>query len=143
MDIHAASTKDLAAVTELLRGAHLPAGDIAPHLANFLVAVADGISVGVVGLEAYGTVGLLRSLAVAPACQKRGLGGLLCQSMFAQAGRLGVSDLYLLTTDASAFFERLGFRRRDRSGVPREIQGTEEFSAICPVSAVVMHRRLE
>ncbi len=140
--IRPAGPSDLGPVTALLRDAHLPWSDIAPHLGSFLVADGEDGLAGVVGLEARGPVGLLRSLAVAPAHRKRGLGRLLCQRMLAHARGLGVGDLYLLTLDAAGFFEGVGFRREDRAAVPPAIQSTQEFSALCPVSAVVMHLAL-
>jgi N-acetylglutamate synthase-like GNAT family acetyltransferase len=65
---------------------------------------------------------------------------MLCESLMARAAGLGVEEIYLLTMNAAGFFERLGFNRVDRSGVPVEIQRTREFSEFCPASAVVMYR---
>ena len=142
MNIRAASNDDLKVIAALLREAHLPSGDITSHIDHFLVAVENGVAIGTVGVEVYGSLGLLRSLAVEPAFQGRGIGKMLCESLMARAAGLGVEEIYLLTMNAAGFFERLGFNRVDRSGVPVEIQRTREFGEFCPASAVVMCRNI-
>ena len=50
--------------------------------------------------------------------------------------------LYLLTTTAVPFFERMGFAAIDRAEAPPAIAATREFATYCPESAVLMRRRL-
>lgn len=54
----------------------------------------------------------------------------------------GVGSIYLLTTTATAFFERLGYAQLDRQSVPTAIQQTREFGEVCPASAVLMVKHL-
>jgi N-acetylglutamate synthase-like GNAT family acetyltransferase len=50
--------------------------------------------------------------------------------------------VWLLTTTARAFFDKLGYAAVDRAGVPGAIRATAQFSALCPDSATVMVKRL-
>ncbi len=135
---------DLAAVRGLLREADLPAGDVTAHLlANYLLARSGARLVGVIGLELLGRYGLLRSLAVAPACRGRGLGSDLTRALEQHARWLGVERLYLLTTTARAFFEDRGYQVVPRDDLPAAVQGTTEYRALCPASSVCMVKRLD
>jgi amino-acid N-acetyltransferase len=142
--IEAARPADLAAVKQLLRDSGLPDRDVvAPLLAHVLVARRGAALAGVVGLEALGRCGLLRSLAVAPADRGRGLGVELTHALERHAAGLGVQRLYLLTTTAEAFFARLGYRAIPRERAPAEIQGTTEYRELCASTSVCMVRDLE
>jgi amino-acid N-acetyltransferase len=130
------------AIRKLLIDTDLPAEDFAKHLQHFLVAKRNSTLIGVIGLEPYGEFGLLRSLAVAPPYRGQGLGKELCERMFSYAHELGIKELYLLTTTAEKFFPKLGFNPIDRDNIPAPIQATEEFSSICPSTAVCMAKKL-
>ena len=82
------------AVRALLAAAGLPVADLtAAHLDDFW-GCGDGSKLaGVVGLEAYGTVALLRSLAVAPDGQGRGLGSALLAHAEQAARQRGIATL--------------------------------------------------
>ena len=132
---------DPVAVRNLLTAAGLPTADLtAAPLADFW-GCGDGADlIGVVGLEIYGTVALLRSLAVAPAWQGRGLGSALVAHAERAARQRGVQALYLLTTTAEAFFVRRGYVRLPREAAPTVLRQTTEFAALCPASAVCLTR---
>jgi len=98
--------------------------------------------VGLIGLEVFGTTGLLRSLVVAKNARASGLGSKLVGALEAAAETAGIGELWLLTVDAGRFFERLGYRSVDRSRVPEAIRGSREFSELCPAAASVMRKRL-
>jgi amino-acid N-acetyltransferase len=138
-----AAPDDLPAIRSLLAQCQLPEEDIAAHLGNFVAARADGDLIGVIGLEVCGRAGLLRSLAVAPARRGRGVGRALYDRILAQAHFKRVTELYLLTLTAAAYFARLGFRQTDRAGAPESIQVTREFQTLCPQTATCMMRRLD
>ena len=108
----------------------------------FHVAITADQLVGVIGLQAFLTSGLIRSLSVTASAQNHGLGRSLLQAALDHAHRLDVSDLYLLTTTAAPFFEKFGFESIDRDQAPPAIRSTPEFTALCPSSAVVMHRHI-
>ena len=130
---------DLDAAVRLLSEAGLPVDDAtADHLA--LVTEENGELHGLIGLERFGDVGLLRSLVVASHYRGRGLGEALVSALEAQAQDCGVAELWLLTIDADVFFERLGYGVRRRDAAPDAIQATSEFSTLCPADAVLMSK---
>lgn len=132
-------------VLKLLSQAELPIGDLTnDKLKNFLIARGKGGSViGTIGVEFYQDVGLLRSLVVHPSHRGNGSGKQLVCELESFAQRKGVKTLFLLTTTASGFFEKLGYKVTQRAHVPASIAKTEEFKNICPVSAVCLSKNLE
>ncbi|MBM4383187.1 MAG: GNAT family N-acetyltransferase [Deltaproteobacteria bacterium] len=142
MEIRPARAADLAAAQQLLREAKLPWEDVAPHFAAFLVGERGGALVACAGLEYYGEVALVRSVAIAETLRNAGLGAALCDTLLGDARRRGVRDAYLLTTTAPRFFARMGFAPIARDVAPPAIQRTREFTELCPASAAVMHRAL-
>ena len=96
-----------------------------------------------IGLEGYGAVALLRSLAVAPAWQGRGLGAALLAHAERAARQRGVQALYLLTTTAEAFFARRGYVRLPREAAPPILRQTAEFAALCPARAACLTKALD
>ena len=97
---------------------------------------------GVVGVEVYGSVGLLRSLAVEPSHRKSGLGVSLVSNAETWAAEQGVETLYLLTTTAAQFFARRGYEAVPRSEAPAAIAATAQFSDLCPASSTFMRKVL-
>ena len=85
-------------ITQLLLECGLPYEDIGNHLHNFILANRSGRTIGVVGLELYGRIALLRSLAVAVPDRGQGLARALFARAAAHALLQGVNALYLLTT---------------------------------------------
>ena len=123
----------------LLREAGLPVDDLVAPVGVQLSGVFDGDAlVGVVGLERAGDDALLRSLAIAPDRRGTGLARALVASAEREAATQGVRCLYLLTTTAAEFFERLGYRRIARSDAPPAIAATPQFAALCPASSTCM-----
>ena len=126
-------------VVALLRAQGLPAEDITvEHLEHFFFAGDEGAPLGLVGVEIYGPHALLRSLAVAEGNRSRGLGSALVRQAEEYAFRQGVKDLFLLTTTAERFFNRLGYARSERAAAPVCIQQTREFAGLCPASSAFM-----
>jgi N-acetylglutamate synthase-like GNAT family acetyltransferase len=114
----------------------------ANKLQDFLVAEDGSELVGLIGLQLDGTIGLLRSLVVAKRARSRGLGGKLVGALESAAQAAGVSELWLLTTDAGKFFERCGYEIMARDTAPGSIQQTEQFSDLCPGTAYLMSKVL-
>jgi amino-acid N-acetyltransferase len=98
--------------------------------------------VGVAGLELLGDSALLRSVAVAEPHRDHGTGKELFRVVSAKARAQKVRKLYLLTTTAAAYFERLGFSRLERSAAPAEVRATREYSQLCPDSSQLMVKDL-
>lgn len=128
-----------AKVKNLLAACQLPTADLrADHFEHFFGCGGESEPRGVVGIELYGDVGLLRSLAVDEAARRHGCGKRLVDQAERHARSKGVKSLYLLTTTAEDFFRRLGYAKVERSSVPDVIRGTSEFSALCASSSTVM-----
>lgn len=133
----------LPAVAHLLADAGLPSSDLTTaHLQHFLAYGASDAPVGIVGVELYGSVALLRSLAVSAECRGRGYGRALVAQAERYARSQGATEIYLLTTTAQQFFDRLGYARAKREAVPSVIRHTREFAALCPSSSTVMTKKL-
>jgi len=138
--IRRASAGDIPRIRELLAKCELPWEDVTESAQiHFHVAMAaeEGV-VGCVGLELSGTVGLLRSLAVAEDARGMRIGNALVAAAEAEARQQAVEALYLLTMTASQFFIHRGFEVVDRSLAPEVIQRSSQFGSICPASAVCM-----
>jgi amino-acid N-acetyltransferase len=133
----------VAKVKDLLAACKLPSADLeAEHVEHFFGCGQESDPRGVVGVELYGKVGLLRSLAVDETARRRGCGKLLVKEAEQHAARHGVQSLYLLTTTAEDFFTALGYVRVDRARIPEAIRNTAEFSSLCPSSSTVMVKNL-
>ncbi|MGH8319395.1 MAG: arsenic resistance N-acetyltransferase ArsN2 [Steroidobacteraceae bacterium] len=127
-----------AAVT-LLAAVGLPSSDLTePQLEHFLFSGPRNAPTGLVGLELYDSVALLRSLAVAPNAQRSGLGTTLLEQAEGYAYAHGVRSLYLLTTTAQRFFESRGYRLTSRESCPASIRSTSEFVTLCPASSALL-----
>jgi amino-acid N-acetyltransferase len=100
-------------------------------------------AVGVGGLEQYGTVGLVRSVAVRPERHGEGYGTSICDAVERRAASRGVETLYLLTTTAAAFFEQRGYEPVARSDAPEAIRETTQFTSLCPDAAACLRKRLD
>lgn len=123
---------------DLLERSKLPRAGVADHIESVLVA-REGIRIiGCVGVEIYGTAGLLRSVAVDIAHRGLGLGIQLTETALDLAKKRGVKTLYLLTETASDFFLRFGFKKISRAEVDRAVTGSAEFTGACPDTAVVL-----
>ena len=132
-----------AKVKKLLAACKLPGTDLEDeHLAHFFGCGEQADPTGVVGVELYGKLGLLRSLAVDQAARRHGCGKRLVKEAEQYAAGRGVQSLYLLTTTAEGFFAAIGYRRVDRAQVPAAIRDTQEFSSLCPSSSSVMVKDL-
>lgn len=138
-----ADSEDLQAVEQLLLDCELPYQDVAHHLSHFILAKDEAQLVGVIGLEIFDKVGLLRSLAVSGTHRGKGLAKTLYAHLVAFAQSQGIEKLYLLTLTAEGFFTKLGFSKIGRETTPISIQGTEEFRSLCPDTAVCMVKAIE
>ena len=140
--VRPATVSDYEAVVGLLQAANLPLAGVPRALAGFYVAEERGRILGAVGLELYGTDGLLRSAVVDPAARGTGLGHALVRRLLGDARERGLGAVYLLTTTAECWFPRFGFSRIERDDVPDQVRESVEFREACPASAVVMRAEL-
>jgi amino-acid N-acetyltransferase len=133
-----ATVADWPAVEALLLAAGLPLDGAREHIDNYLVGYAGGQLAAVAGLELYGRVALLRSVAVAGPLRGRGIGERLVEAVKARARQLELGSLYLLTTTAAPFFSQQGFSLTARSAMPSALQASRELQGVCPASATAM-----
>ena len=134
-----ADEEDLAEISPLLTAAGLDAWHPADGPAEALVARNERAElVGCAIVVSYGDVGLLRSVAVAHDQRGTGLGRSLVEALLARPAVRRLRTVYLLTTTAAGFFERLGFAAVDRAGVDPVIKRTRQYLEECPTTAVVM-----
>jgi amino-acid N-acetyltransferase len=131
-----ADENDLEGIRQLLETCDLPTNDLRDHLTNFIVAREKDRVIGCVGFEMKGP--LLRSLAVAPDFRGHGIAKKLCVRLLEHAKELAATEIFLLTTTASDFFEKIGFIRKSRNDAPHGIRTHKQFAELCPDSAVLM-----
>jgi amino-acid N-acetyltransferase len=144
MILDLAMPKDELWIRQLLALCGLPHEDITPqHLRHFFVTKQNGDILGVIGLEIFGRLALLRSLGVDPRFRKRGLAAQLMKKAEEYAASLEIEELYLLTMTAESFFLKRGYQRIERNSGPPAIRGTAEFQGLCPVSSMLMIKQLK
>jgi amino-acid N-acetyltransferase len=137
-----AGPDDAAEIEKVLTRSGLPIDGITAHLKHFIIAVSDNSVIGIVGIEVYSDVGLLRSLAVLPEARGKGIGKELFSRAIAHAHTENICELYLLTVTAEGFFAKHGFRRIERARVPAPLQESIEFKSLCPRSAICMKMQM-
>jgi amino-acid N-acetyltransferase len=129
------------AVEEVIAACGLHTEDISARiLRNTIVARIGPRIIGTIALEAVGSSGLLRSLAVLEKFRGRGVAAQLVAAAEKSSRQMGIQTLYLLTLTAETFFTAKGFQKLERSSAPEGIRGTTEFRDLCPDSAVCMRK---
>jgi len=141
--IRCGESADMSAVLSLLESAGLPTADLTSASGLQLWVLKEkGSLIGIIALERFGTDALLRSLAIAPDCRRRGFGHKLVARLEHDAEKNGVERLFLLTETAERFFRGLGYEIIDRRFVREELEQSAEFRSLCPASAVCMRKAL-
>lgn len=136
--IRPARQHDLPAIEALLRSLELVTTGVADHVDGFLVVEDDGQVVATAGLEMYGFGGLLRSVGVRPEYRNRGLATTLTRQLLDRALHDGIRRVYLLTTGAAGYFQRLGFKAVSRDAVDPAVQQSAEFGDAACATAQAM-----
>ncbi len=130
-------------VLDLIAACGLDNADITPQkLRHFVVARRGEEIVGAAGLEIAGGDALLRSVAVAEAYRRRGVGRALVEAAERHALSMGVTQVYLLTLTAESFFAAMGYQPAARDSAPAGIRATAEFQCCCPDTAVCLYKPL-
>lgn len=134
---------DVEDVKRLLEKNDLPTNDLSDlALDHFYACGERGDPKGIIGLEVYGSEGLLRSFAVSNDSQGHGYGAALLSKLEQHSENIGIYNLYLLTTTAELYFQKKGFKIISRQLAPESIRSTKEFSGLCPESATFMHKAI-
>jgi len=95
--------------------------DLYEGLRDFVVADSSGrvIGCGALTIE-WDNLAEIKSLAVAPRRQRRGVGRRLVKACLAEARRLGIGQVFALTS-SPGFFESIGFKRVARETLPHKV----------------------
>ena len=131
------SVSEIPQIVQLLNQNELPVEDISEQI-DFFAWKKEAEFIGIGGLEQYGQTGLLRSVAILNPHKGQGLGKEWVKELLNESKKRGIEKLFLLTTTAEVFFQRMGFTTIEREVVPDSIRQTSEFQSICPASAAVM-----
>ncbi len=141
-EIEKLSGNDISLAQDLLINAQLAHSDlIASRVKLFgIFKNTDLVTVG--GFELFPDCAFLRSIAVHPQWQKLGLGRRMTRHLENTLKNKKIQHLYLLTFSAQHFFEKLDWEIINRDDVPQSIRQTTQFSGLCPVSAIAMHKKI-
>ena len=142
IEIREVMDDDRVGVWALLDANRLPRAGLARPSTRLWVAREDKRVVGVAGLERYGDVALLRSVATARDRQGKGIARSLCGVVLAAARTEGVRRAFLLTETAGEFFKKIGFESLDRSEADPRLLDSAEFQLNQCATAQLMARRL-
>jgi amino-acid N-acetyltransferase len=138
-----ATSQHLPAIAELLEACALPIEDLAQQdLSLFLVSEEENHIKAVGGLERFGNVALIRSVATTAVSRGQGLASRLVRQLEDMARSKGITTLYLLTETATGYFESLGYASCSRDSAPPVIKTSNQFSSLCPNSATLMVKQL-
>lgn len=142
LSLRYAKETDWPAVRPLLEANGLPTSGAESHIVTFIVATSEAVIVGVAGAEVYGDVALVRSVAVAPDHHGRGIGETLIWRLLQQLKESGIRQAFLLTTTATGYFARFGFKQLRREKAPLALYASTEFRGACPEGAAFMAKNL-
>jgi amino-acid N-acetyltransferase len=128
MLIRPANVRDVPAIAALIAGfaqrgkmlfrSH---AELYEALRDFQVAELEGRIAGICALEiVWADLAEVRSLAVDPAAQGRGIGKALVLAVAEEARRLQIHRIFALTYE-QAFFEKLGFNVVDKAALPLKV----------------------
>lgn len=130
-------------VVPLLRESSLPTADLESSDKVVFYGCYDNEQlIACVGLELYPDVALLRSLAVHPDHQNRGIAKSLVQYAENICSSKQISEIYLLTNTAKGFFKNRGYQIYERENAPSAIKKTSQFSGVCPCSSTLMRKAI-
>lgn len=111
-------------VNELaLRQVMLPRSpaSVIENIRDFMIAEVDGEFAGCGALAVTWTdIAEVRSLAVAPAMQRHGIGRILVEALVADARRLGIPRLFAFTY-VPGFFAKMGFTVCEHEHLPHKV----------------------
>ncbi|NQU85441.1 MAG: GNAT family N-acetyltransferase [Mariniphaga sp.] len=123
---------------QLLKESELPYSDIGNDNISFFALFEKEKIVAIGGIECYEKYALLRSVAVPDNVKGKGHGKRMVQKIESEAIRMGIAELFLLTTTGKEFFEKLDYKVISRNQVPDIIKATSEFTSLCPETAICM-----
>jgi len=126
--ISKATVDDIEPLSRLLRKENLPPDDIEKWIDHFLVLKDGNITVGGVGIEIWGEIGLFRSFVIAEEYRSKGFGNKLYDTIMLKAKKMNLHSLVLLAKGTVGFFEKNGFRFISRDELPLEVKNSVQFN---------------
>jgi len=131
------------ALVSALKSEDLPTDDLEdPNRTFYVYRTLAGVIVGFAGYELYGEDVFLRSIVVKPEHRSERIGRNLVPLLLYRAMREGARTAWLLTQHAAGYFEKIGFKRRERSEAPKPVLATRQAVSLCPSSAVLMSKMI-
>jgi amino-acid N-acetyltransferase len=126
--IRKAKLKDVKEIQQLIklystRGEMLPRSlsELYDNVRDFFVSIQNRRIVGICALHVcWEDLAEIRSLAVEEEVRRKGIGAQLAKACLEESKELGVKRVFALTFQPD-FFERLGFKRVDKSVLPHKI----------------------
>jgi len=137
-----ATPADKNQIRRLLSECELPTLYIHRYLKSFMAAKVGKKIVGVIGVEVYGRVGLLRSLCVDQAYRGQGIAKTLNEKILAYAHLRKIDRLYVFTWEAEKFASKLGFHKIDKKRIPKSIRSTWQFRSFSPYPVICMMKKI-
>lgn len=128
VSISKATIDDIEPLSKLLRKENLPPDDIEKWIDYFLVLKNDNITIGGVGLEVWGKIGLFRSFVIAGEYRAKGFGKELYDAIMHEAKKMKLESVVLLAKGAVGFFEKNGFKFIAREEIPSEVKNSVQFN---------------
>ena len=141
MQIVIASEEKRAAIKELLQSNNLPTEDLPVCLNHFFIALEAETVIGIIGMERYDDVALLRSLVVHSNHRDKRIAETLVEMLEKLSISAGIRTMYLLTETAENYFYKKGYTTILRDEVPMNVLQSSEFRYVCPASAIVMRKQ--
>ena len=126
--IRKANLKEVKEIQQLIK-LYSTRGDILPrslselydHLRDFFVYIRNRKVVGICALHiCWDDLAEIRSLAVQEEARNRGIGAKLVEACLGECESLGVRRVFALSYQPE-FFEKLGFKKVDKVGLPQKI----------------------
>ena len=137
----AAHEKERQDAITFLKQQQLPVSDIHDNTLLYVFMDAEKM-IGSAGLEIFDDCALLRSVGLVQDARGKGYGKILHEQVEHFAKEKGINCLYLITTTAEKFFDRQGYCIIDRTMAPDAIKQTDQFTGLCPSSAMVMKKHI-
>ena len=126
--ISKATVDDIKPLSRLLKKENLPPDDIEKWIDHFLVLKDGNMTVGGVGLEIWGEIGLFRSFVIAEEYRSKGFGNKLYDTIMLKAKKMNLHSLVLLAKGTVDFFEKNGFSFISRDELPLEVKNSVQFN---------------
>ena len=142
MNIKELSINEFDSVFSLLQESDLQYSDLNKPGIRLFRFEENNQFVGLGGLEIFGNLALLRSVAVRKDLQNNGLGTQIVGYIENVAKESGISTLFLLTTTSSDFFKTKGYQSINRDDFAEPLKQTAQFTNLCPASAICMKKEL-